>query len=478
MIRTYSWQGPVGYHSMTAQIMLQYGIRMVPIDGDIQVHYYVTDSGIVLRVNWQTQTREIADIETRQAAGRRLQDVLSEWTGKKLGEWGYLIGMRPGKLLHRFFRKTNGVAEAHQFLVDARVSPTWIDCLLQIGEIQASYIPSSPNEMRKKVAVYIGIPYCPSHCTYCSFPAKMVTGEEDWELFTKALCTDVRAAGRLIIEQGWQVDSVYYGGGTPTVLPEWYFEIFLTAIHEALLPSYEVEYTVEAGRPDTMTKQKLDIMIAAGVNRVSVNPQTLQDEVLRYVHRSHGVRAVQQVYEWVRQRPFRSVNMDFIAGLPGQTYADMMKNMQTVQMWQPENVTVHSLAIKRNSPMAKQDTKLPEAEMTKRMVEDAKHVLVKSGYQPYYLYRQKYMTADLANIGYALPGYESRYNICMMEECMHVVGIGPGASSRAMQSDGIHLKRLVFPWNPDWYRTNLATYIQKREALFALEKKEALWDEH
>lgn len=469
MPTTYSWRGPLSFQSMTAQIMLRYGLHYTAAEGDVQVAYEVEADTITLTAVCDEQVYRRRGLQNRTEAGQRLQDVLSEWTGIPLGEWGYLVGMRPGKVLHRVFASPHYEAEARALLQAERVAPHRRELLVQIGAIQRRYVPTAWRQIGKRTAIYIGIPFCPSHCTYCSFPARVASPTEDWAGFTAALCADVRAAAVLLKRYGLRVDSVYFGGGTPTVLPEKYFEELLATIAGELLPAEPVEYTVEAGRPDTMTAAKLDVMLAHGVNRVSVNPQTLQDEVLRGVQRAHTVRAVAEVYAAVRSRPFKAVNMDFIAGLPGQTAVDMQANMRQALAWRPENITVHTLAIKRHSPLAAAGAEdLPAAATTAGMVRTAGETLAGAGYLPYYLYRQKYMTADLANVGYTLPGYESIYNIQMMEERIHVIGIGPGATSRVIRNEAFQLQRLVFPWNPEVYREKQAAYMAKRAHLFEI----------
>lgn len=352
-LHSYSWTGPISYHSMLAQIMLRYGLRQVAVNGDVQIEFIKSNNSIdVLLELTNGKIFRFENLPSRTIAGRCIQDAMNEITGQDIGTWGYLIGMRPSKLLHRFFSDADYEEKAREFLDAARVNSDWRELLVRIGNIQKKYIPHDGTAAHRRTLVYIGIPFCPSHCVYCSFPARLARPNEDWEGFVRLLIEDIRNAGQLVEENNLQVDSVYYGGGTPTVLPERYFDKLLTAVKRYIIPHITPEYTVEAGRPDTITKTKLESMIRHGVNRISVNPQTLQESLLRKIGRGHDVRRFEMIYRLVREYPFKAVNMDFIAGLPGQTIDDMEENITRVLALQPENITVHTLALKRHSPLA------------------------------------------------------------------------------------------------------------------------------
>lgn len=466
--RTFTWTGPLSCHSMVAQIMLRYGFRRD--DAAPAVRIALTDEG-----DWSlsvTVGDEVvlsrSHLANRSQAGRALQDAMGILTGQTLGNWGYLIGMRPTKVLHPFFADSDYTAKAREFLEDARVATYERELLLEVGALQRDYVATDWRQIARRAAVYIGIPLCPSHCSYCSFPARIASPTEDWDRLTEDLCRDVERAGALMMRHGLTADAIYYGGGTPTVLPAPYFERLLQTV-AAALPS-AAEYTVEAGRPDTIDDDKLQAMIRYGVTRISINPQTLQDRLLARIHRAHGAADVERIYRAVRDLPFAAVNMDLIAGLPGQTAADMRENIDTLMAWRPENITVHTLAIKRHSPLARaQETVLPSAEETATMQREAGDALRAAGYLPYYIYRQKYMTADLANIGYTLPGHVCRYNIQMMAERMHIVGIGPGATNKVIRNGVFQFARCYFPWDAEVYHDRQEEYMHQRDDLFARE---------
>ncbi len=464
--RTFTWTGPPSCHSMVAQIMLRYGFRRD--DAVPYVRIALTqEEDWSLRVTAGGQTVAARHrLPDRARAGRALQDAMSALTGQPLGAWGYLIGMRPSKVLHPFFAAEDYDAAARAFLEEARVAPHERELLLEIGALQREYVATDRQEVARRAAVYIGIPLCPSHCSYCSFPARIASLTEDWQRLTDDLCRDVVRAGELMKRQRLTADSIYYGGGTPTVLPAPYFERLLQTVADALPQA--AEYTVEAGRPDTIDDDKLHAMIRTGVTRISINPQTLQDRLLVRIHRAHSAADVEQMYRAVRALPFTSVNMDLIAGLPGQTVADMRENIATLIGWRPENITVHTLAIKRHSPLAAAGAaQLPSAADVATMQRESETALRAAGYLPYYIYRQKYMTADLANIGYTLPGHVCRYNIQMMAERMHIVGIGPGATNKVLRNEAFQFARCYFPWDADVYHDRQEDYMNQRDDLFA-----------
>lgn len=446
--------------------MLRYGFHRDDAAPSVQVHLEAGDTWTVTVVSGDTVAAKVDDLPDRTSAGRALQDTLCTLTGQSLGAWGYLIGMRPTKVLHPFYGDAAYADRADAFLREARVAPHERKLLVEIGERQRAYVATDWRDVKRRTAVYIGIPLCPSHCSYCSFPARIAAPEENWRQLTDDICRDVRRAGELMARYGLTADSIYYGGGTPTVLPAPYFAQLLNTVGEAL-PRAE-EYTVEAGRPDTIDEEKLAAMMRYGVTRISINPQTLQDRLLRQIHRAHSAADVEETFRQVRKYPFDVVNMDLIAGLPGQTVADMQENIRMLMAWRPENITVHTLALKRHSPLTAAGTHdLPSAEDTAQMQREAESALRVAGYLPYYVYRQKYMTADLANIGYALPDSVCRYNIQMMAERMHILGIGPGATNKVLTNAAFQFARCYFPWDADVYHTRHDDYMKRRDDLFA-----------
>lgn len=467
-LHTYFLDGPAAWHSPVAQLMLRFGLRWDEKQPDCRVR--VTPQNNTYRVELLLGNTSYASqtVSTRRAGGHFLSDVLVTLCEKPLGEWGYLVGMRPTKLLHPLLAEDDFAAQAEALWAREKVSPRWGRLLTAIGERQRPYLSTDWRQTDHQAAVYIGIPFCPSHCVYCSFPARVARPDENWDGFLAALLEDVQRAGALLRRHQLMIDSVYFGGGTPTVLPEQHLQTLLTALQTELAIPSGTEFTVEAGRPDTITAAKLAAMRRAGVTRLSINPQTLQDRILQTIHRAHTGAQIEHVYAEAQKYHFDAINMDFIAGLPDQTIADMKENLDAVARLRPENVTVHTLALKRHSPLMQTAGKyrLPSAETTRAMADLAYETLCGMGYEPYYLYRQKYLAADLANIGYALPGTLCRYNIQMMGERIHILGIGPGATNKVIKNAAFQFDRCYFPWDNAAYSERVESYLTERDRLF------------
>ncbi len=387
--------------------------------------------------------------------------------------WGVLTGVRPGKLAHK--------------LLDGGVPPEKLAQQLE----QLYLLPRPQGELLRDIAlrqkqllsdalrltdagIYIGVPYCPTRCSYCSFPAGIVPqDEESQQNFVNLIEQDLQNVVQLLGMHSLHVKSLYIGGGTPTSLSDRVFGRLLQAVERSLLRSGAAgmdvlqEFTVEAGRPDCFTQSKLAAMEAVGVNRISVNPQTFHDKTLRLIGRQHTVDDFYAAYARVRQSSIPVINMDLIIGLPQETEADIAYSLEQARALAPENLTVHTLTLKRGAQLFAQPRQAAlAAEAAARMVQQAKIVAQAMGLEPYYLYRQHYMLGHLANIGYAKHGTESIYNIQMMEERHPVIGVGPASASKVPLADGHHLRKLNMPKNVAAYAANLAELAKKREALF------------
>ena len=288
------------------------------------------------------------------------------------------------------------------------------------------------------------------------------------DAFTNALIRDIAEAGRLAADMDLIPDTLYIGGGTPTCLPLSYLERILEAV-QLHLPNV-TEYTVEAGRPDTADRAVLEALKAGGVQRISVNPQTMQQRLLDKIGRRHTVEEIYRMYEDAKQLGLE-VNMDFIAGLPGQTRRDMAENMEIVCQLAPENVTIHTLSLKTGAPLYHHPMKaeLPPPEDVEGMLREARDMLKEKGYLPYYGYRQTYMTGNFENIGYARPPHWCRYNIQMMEERQTVVGIGPGSSTKIVRPDKklekVYMPKSIAAYIADWEK-NSRKRRQRMETIY------------
>jgi oxygen-independent coproporphyrinogen-3 oxidase len=318
---------------------------------------------------------------------------------------------------------------ANNYYVSAERAELCVDAARSALRVERSLEPMD-------IALYIGIPFCPSRCAYCSFVSNSV--EKSFSLvepFVQALLREIDAAAALIGELGLRVITVYIGGGTPTSLPPELFDTLLQALRNSFDFSFLREYTVEAGRPDTITRQKLEMMVRAGARRVCVNPQSMSRDVLAAIGRRHTPEDVLDAVKLVRESGM-SLNMDVIAGLPGDTPEGFRHTHDTVLDLRPENITVHTLSLKKGSRIMLEETTRPGGAEVAGMLEYASRRLRGNDYSPYYLYRQKFTSGGFENTGWRLPGQEGIYNICMMEELCSVISLGGGAVTKLVSPGG------------------------------------------
>lgn len=397
-------------------------------------------------------------------------DVLRQAVRRSLVmPWGILTGVRPGKLAHKLLDSGLSCDELPQYLERHYLLPHGqAQLLTEICLRQRQLLPAA----EKQVGIYIGIPFCPTRCSYCSFPSGIVPLEEELQQkFLNFIEQDMLTVVQLLSMYSLNVTAVYIGGGTPTSLSETAFArlIALTARH-LLLPGVR-EFTVEAGRPDCFSAEKLKVMEACGVNRISVNPQTLHDKTLKAIGRSHTVQDFYRSYDLVRHSGIKTVNTDLIIGLPGETADDVRASLDGIRALAPDNLTVHTLTLKKSAPIFGAQFSSLTAEDAEALVAYGGETAAAMGMLPYYLYRQHYMLGNLANIGYAASGSASLYNIQMMEERHVVLGIGPASATKVPQADGHHLKKLNMPKDIGTYTGNLPQLAHKRSLLFADEEE-------
>ena len=366
-------------------------------------------------------------------------------SGRPKPPWGALTGVKPGKLMARYLTEGKTAADfARDFDVDEKRAA--------LCETTTRHTLAAKNSLRPgDIGLYVGIPFCPTRCAYCSFISNAVGGSRKLvEPYLDALLTEIGRTAREVREAGQRPVSVYFGGGTPTTLSPAQLDRLCSALASDFDLSGLREYTVEAGRPDTITPEKLDVLRRHGVTRVSVNPQTMSDEVLEAIGRRHTARDVIDALALVRAAGPFQVNMDLIAGLPKDTPAGFSRTLDTVLELKPENITVHTLAIKNGSYLAERPELLPGAEEVGEMVDHAVDRLNAAGYVPYYLYRQKYMSGGFENIGWRRGASVNLYNILMMEELSPIAAMGAGASTKRTGPDGA-VYRSINPKYPKEY---------------------------
>ncbi len=380
--------------------------------------------------------------------------------------WGSLTGIRPTKLFREIAGRQGEEEARRSFRELFTVSPVKQALVEEITGVQRPHIESVAP---KSASVYLHIPFCRSRCLYCSFGAEVAKRDGILSEYADHLIEDIQKGAELLQEAGFSVRTFYFGGGTPTVLSAEDIERVLSALERA----YGVaghEFTVEAGRADTITREKLRVLKEHGVTRISINPQTMNDRTLQAIGRFHTAADIAASFELARQEGFSCINMDLIAGLPGENVEDFARTLEAVKAFDPENLTVHTLAIKHSSRLKArlEEYPLPDGTAVEQMVLMGAEAARGMGMQPYYMYRQKYMQGNLENVGYAKPGTECVYNIDMMEETVSILSHGAGAMTKRVYGVGERVERLPSPKDvPTWY--------QKQEKLFA-EKKRLFFD--
>lgn len=376
--------------------------------------------------------------------------------------WGALTGIRPGKLMSNLIEAGySDRAALTKFCADYRASRERAELCLDTARASLKVARElEPGD----ICLYVGIPFCPTRCAYCSFVSQSV--EKSMKLiepFLQALYRELDATARAVRAMGLRVVSVYFGGGTPTTLSAVQLSGLIAHMKSAFDLSHCREFTVEAGRPDTITAEKLRVLRENGVTRVSVNPQTMSDEVLEVIGRKHTAADVVSALELVRECGGFEVNMDLIAGLPADTPQGFRDTLEKVLELAPENITVHTLSLKKGSRIMLEGTEIPSAQDVGEMLDYAAARLRACGYAPYYLYRQKYMSGGFENIGWSKKGAENVYNICIMEELCSIISMGGGASTKLCTGTG-RIERVFAPKYP-------LEYIQRSDKVVADKKK-------
>lgn len=370
-------------------------------------------------------------------------------SGMPYPEWGCLTGVRPAKLMAGYLREgMSPLAARGQFGRDYYVSKRRAGLCLDAA-LAALEAEKSLGE--RDVCLYVGIPFCPTRCAYCSFVSQSVEKSMGLvEPFLDALRREIEATAEAVRRASLRPVALYMGGGTPTTLSAGQLDWLCSRLEENFDLSALREYTVEAGRPDTISADKLEALRRHGVRRVSVNPQSMSDSVLEAIGRRHTAADIVAALELVRAAGGFDVNMDLIAGLPSDTQEGFGATLEAVLGLRPENVTVHTLSMKRGSRLHLEGGPLPGAEEVGRMLSAAMSGLSAAGYSPYYLYRQKYMSGGFENVGWSLPGHESLYNICIMEELCGIISMGAGGSTKLVGPGG-RLERFFAPKYPQEY---------------------------
>lgn len=386
--------------------------------------------------------------------------------GHERPAWGALTGVRPGKLFAPLLRRGLGEDEAlRRFCEEYDVTPRRAALCLDASR---HTLEAGSSLEDRDVCLYVGVPFCPTRCAYCSFVSQSV--EKSMKLippFLDALEKEIEATGEQARALGLRPVSIYFGGGTPTTLSAPQLDRVCAKLEESFDLSALREFTVEAGRPDTITEEKLRTLRRRGVDRVSVNPQTMSDAVLEAIGRKHTAADILAALETVRKVGGFAVNMDLIAGLPRDDCEGFRATLTKVLDLAPENITVHTLSLKRGSRILTEGSELPGAAEVGRMLDFAEENLRASGYEPYYLYRQKFMSGGFENVGWTREGHVNLYNICMMEELCSILAMGGGGSTKLVRRDGGRNLRMIAPKYPQEYIALIDGVCAEKEKIAA-----------
>jgi len=380
--------------------------------------------------------------------------------------WGALAGVRPTKLSTRHMLEGGTVRSADRMLqevyyVTEKRRKLAVDC-------SVSTVRAVERMDDRDISLYIGIPFCPTRCAYCSFVSRSVGKRTELlEPYLQALYRELAVTGELLKASGKTVRSVYIGGGTPTTLSASQMARLLDTVYETVDLSRCLEFTVEGGRPDTLDEEKLRTIRAHGADRMSINPQTMNDPVLRASGRPHKAADVLRAYEQAEKAGFVSINMDLIAGLPQDDLDGFCHSLDTVAALRPGNITVHTLALKKGADLFENPKDLPLGQEVAQMVEYANRMLYSLGYKPYYLYRQKYMSGSFENVGWSRDNLDCLYNIYMMEELHTIVSLGGGGMNKVNLPGG-KVQRFHNPKFPEQYIEQIDSVLEQKRELFGL----------
>ena len=384
----------------------------------------------------------------------------------KAPAWGALAGVRPTKITTKHLLEGGTPKSAEKLMKDVYYvtedrRKLSVDCSLSTVNAVKLMEPED-------ISVYVGIPFCPTRCTYCSFVSRTI-GEKTELLvpYLAALEKEVRVTAELMKHSGKHLRTIYIGGGTPTTLSTPQMIRLLDALRESFDFGRCIEFTVEGGRPDTLDAEKLRAIREHGADRMSINPQTMEDHVLRACGRPHKAEDVVRTYQEAVDAGFAAINMDLIAGLPQDDFDGFRRSLDAVAALNPANITVHTLALKKGADLFEKREGLSTAEEVSRMVDYANQTLRDLSYKPYYLYRQKYMSGSFENVGWSRDGLDCLYNIYMMEELHTIVSLGGGGMNKVSLSDGT-LQRFHNPKFPEQYIEMIDSVLQQKRDLFLL----------
>ena len=400
---------------------------------------------------------------TKETIKRSMYNVLMKKFNSYV-PWGILTGIRPVKIVHTLLDKNLSDEDIRENLkTNYLISDEKIDLALNIAKRERKFIyPIDKN----KISLYVSIPFCPTRCYYCSFPANPLKqfGHLKREYLDK-LIIEIKGLAKLLEETNKEIETLYIGGGTPTTLDAKEMDILIKALYKELDLSKIKEFTVEAGRPDTINREILECLKRNNVTRISINPQTMNQETLDKIGRGHSVNEIKEAFNLAREIGFDNINMDLILGLEGENVEMVRNTLEEIKKLQPESLTVHTLAIKRASKLKENmdEYVLTQYEEMVKMIDLSMQYAKEMNLNPYYMYRQKQMLGNLENIGYAKEGYECIYNMQIMEEKQSNYALGAGSISKFVYVDEDRIERVENVKNVEQYIDRVEEMIQRKK---------------
>ncbi|OOB80008.1 MAG: coproporphyrinogen dehydrogenase HemZ [Epulopiscium sp. Nuni2H_MBin001] len=430
----------------------------IKIEAIISVTYKDTEVELIFKTQ-DAYVNRIVDVRFLKP---EIYMILSNYTSQTL-PWGVLTGVRPNKLVHKFLHQNLSDSLIRSILTNEYfIAADKVELLLEVTKAQQKILAQNkPNE----ISIYIGIPFCPSRCIYCSFPA-FVLAQKVHKIDDYLLALEKEIKG---VAKDKLIRSLYIGGGTPTSLSELQFRKLMTIVAENFDLSKIEEYTVEAGRPDTITADKLQAMKQYGVSRISINPQSMNQKTLDLIGRSHKVSEIYDVYNMAIRLGFDNINMDMIIGLPEETVGDVEFTLTELAKMSPTNITVHTMAIKTASSLNQQKHRynLAQSAVIRDMLDCTSSHMYQMGLKPYYMYRQKNILGNFENIGYTKDGYNCIYNVEVMEEQQTILALGAGGASKFI--NGLSIERFINVKGIEEYIARIDEMIDKKNTIFAFE---------
>lgn len=412
----------------------------------------------------ETAVKKLTDDDNELVSAQLLYKLLCDFTGLTQ-PWGILTGVRPVKLLRRLAEESNEEQAVKKFEKDFFVSNEKIALSRETEHNERKILELSKPE---SFSLYVGIPFCPSRCSYCSFVmASIERAEKLIEPYTKLLCEEIKRTAEIANKFGLRLETVYFGGGTPTTLSAEQLDTVLGTVNKSFDMSTCREFTVEAGRPDTIDIAKLFALKENKVDRISINPQTVNDEVLKTIGRKHTAQQFFDAFELARKCGFDNINTDLIAGLPTDTPESFKNSLDSIVRLNAECMTVHTLCMKRASRLTTEGVTLDlqQARDAREMLAYTQNILGQNEYIPYYMYRQSRMVGNLENVGWSKKGFESLYNVYVMDETHTILACGSGGVTKLKRNNPDYLERIFNFKYPYEYIDRFDELIQRKSGI-------------